>query len=272
MVEASVDQITSYKMHSKCIALVFVLFLLGLSLCEDTTSSEKSERSDHKKSLVKDCANSYTATCLKLDIVSWVDKLNEEGDYNVLPGVTVVKENVSVQANTADIVAELARDFPNDPEARLDAFLMKKVTGFLSSHSIKLNLFDPQNGITARKGGGGGGGGGKKGGGLGMLLAAGAMMKGTMMALALGALAALAGKAMMTGLMSLMLSAVIGLKSLAGGGKSTTYEIVSKPIYTQSHSHSVSHEDHHGGGYGHSSYGRSFDMPLPLGLQPEYKP
>lgn len=85
-----------------------------------------------------------------------------------------------------------------------------------------------------------------------------------------GGIAAIAGKALMTGLISLLLSAVIGLKALTHSDhKQTTYEIVSKPIYTQSHTHSESHEH---GGYGHSSYGRSFDMPLPLGLSPEYKP
>ncbi|KAJ8972949.1 hypothetical protein NQ317_004373 [Molorchus minor] len=91
------------------------------------------------------------------------------------------------------------------------------------------------------------------------------------MALALGALAALAGKALMTGLISLLLSAIIGLKSLSGGGGKTTYEVVSKPVYTHSNTHSSSHEDY-GGHHGHSGYGRSFDMPLPLGLQPEFKP
>lgn len=254
-------------MHSKYLVLVFVM-LIGYAYTEDTTT--KSDKSDFKRSLSRDCANSYSATCLKLDIVSWVDKLNEEDNYNVLPGVSVIKENASARANTADMVAELARDFPNDPEARLDAFLMKKVTGYLSSHSIRLNLFDAQNAVTGRGKGGGLGGGGKKG-GMGVLLAAAAMMKGTLMALALGALAALAGKALMTGLISLMLSGIIGLKSLAGGGgKQTTYEIVSKPIYTHSSSHSSGHEEH--GGHGYSSYGRSFDMPLPLGLQPGYQP
>lgn len=88
-----------------------------------------------------------------------------------------------------------------------------------------------------------------------------------------GGIAAIAGKALMTGLISLLLSAVIGLKALTQSDhKQTTYEIVSKPIYTQSHSHSESHEHGGHGGFGHSSYGRSFDMPLPLGLNPEYKP
>ncbi|XP_056635941.1 uncharacterized protein LOC130444686 [Diorhabda sublineata] len=256
------------------VSLVFAMFLLTSSAEEQI---QKSDRSDYGRSLGKDCENTYSATCLKLDIVSWVDRLNENENFSVFPGISIVRENVSARANTADIVSDLARDFPNDPDARLDAFLMRKVQGFLSSHSIKLNLFDQNSSETARKGGGGGygggGGGGKKGGGgggMGVILAAAAMMKSTLLALALGALAALAGKALMTGLISLMLSAIIGLKSLSSGGGKTTYEVVSKPVYTHSSSHSTGHEDYHHGG--HSGYGRSFDMPLPLGLQPEYKP
>lgn len=87
------------------------------------------------------------------------------------------------------------------------------------------------------------------------------MMKATLGALGFGALALLAGKALMTGLMALMLSAIVGLKSLASGGeKKTTYEIVSKPVYSASHTHST--EEHHAGhgGYGHSGYGRSLDL------------
>ena len=107
---------------------------------------------------------------------------------------------------------------------------------------------------------------------MGQLLMAALMMKGTLLPIAFAALAGLAGKALMTGLLSLMLSAIIGLKSLTshGGKQAVTYEIVQKPVYSHSHSHS--HELHHehlggghgggsgGGGYGHSSYGRSFNL------------
>lgn len=99
----------------------------------------------------------------------------------------------------------------------------------------------------------------KKDKGYGGLMAGLMMMKGTLGAVGFGALALLAGKALMTGLMALMLSAIIGLKSLASGGdKKTTYEIVSKPVYSTSHTHSS--EEHHGHGYGHSGYGRSLDF------------
>lgn len=78
------------------------------------------------------------------------------------------------------------------------------------------------------------------------------------MSIGLGGLAMLAGKALMTAMMSLLLSAIIGIKSLSGGQKSTTYEIVSKPIYSHSHSHSTGHEDV--GSYGHSGYGRNLNV------------
>lgn len=125
---------------------------------------------------------------------------------------------------------------------------------------------------------GGGGKGGKKG--MGQLLLAALMMKGTLLPIAFAALAGLAGKALMTGLLSLMLSAIIGLKSLTshGGKQAVTYEIVQKPVYSHSHSHS--HELHHehlggghggggGGGYSHSSYGRSFNMEPGVTFQDE---
>lgn len=195
---------------------------------------------------------------MKLDVVSLVDRLSEKEQLTIAPGVTLERENGSARASTADLVAELAREFPNDAEARLDAFLMKKITGYLHSHSIRFKLFDNTQVVSARK---------KDKGGFGAILAAILMMKGTLGALGFGALAALAGKALMTGLMALMLSAIVGIKSLAHGGhKQTTYEIVSKPVYSHSHTHSTSHEDA-GHGHGHYGYGRNLDLPIPLSIQ-----
>jgi len=88
----------------------------------------------------------------------------------------------------------------------------------------------------------------------------------------LAALAALAGKALLTGMMALTMAGIVGLKSLSGkDDKKTTYEIISKPVYTQSHSHSTGHSGGGGGGHGshedggqsHSGYGygRSFQLP-----------
>lgn len=235
--------------------------LFGLIVFTSLNYSNADEtKKDYKKLLSKDCSKYYTTKCLKLDVVTWLEKLNENGSYSVYPGISIVRENGSAAFNTADIVQVLARDFPNDPDSRLDAFLVKKVHDFVNTHSIKLDLFKKDNVAMARKKGGGGGGGGG-------ILALGAMMGSSIGALALAGLAAIAGKALMTALISLLLSALAGLKG--GGGGKTTYEVISKPVHTYSSSHSSGHEDYHGG---HGGYKRSMDdLELPLGLQPNYK-
>jgi Protein of unknown function (DUF1676) len=98
--------------------------------------------------------------------------------------------------------------------------------------------------------------------GAGALLMGLMMMKATLGALGFGAIAALAGKALLVGLLAMMLSAIVGLKSLAsGGGKSVTYEIVSKPVYSHSNTHSSEHEyGGHGGHASGSSYGHRRSM------------
>nr|XP_034179324.1 uncharacterized protein LOC117603885 [Osmia lignaria] len=240
---------------------------------ERRTSKQMVEESPESlvSTLSKDCGKSYSATCLKLDVVSFLDRLSEQEDISILPGVSVIKENDTANVPASEVVANLARDFPNDVEKRLDAYLVHKVGSYLNSHSISIKLFDPRTFEAARNfneetlaqlglGGGQSVGTGRKKdkGGNGGLMAGLLMMKGTLGAVGFGALALLAGKALMTGLMALMLSAIVGLKSLTSGGeKKTTYEIVSKPVYSSSHTHSS--EEHHGHGYGHSGYGRSLD-------------
>ncbi|KAL6263604.1 hypothetical protein P5V15_006393 [Pogonomyrmex californicus] len=254
--------------------LLLVLLLTGCANAEierRTTRQMVEEAPENLGSnLNKDCGKSYSATCLKLDVVSFLDKLSEQENIGILPGVSVIKENGSTDVPPSEVVANLARDFPNDVEKRLDAYLIHKIGSYINSHSISVKLFDPktfeaarsfseemvaqlgwggnQNVETGRK---------KDKGGQGGLMAGLLMMKGTMIAMGMAALAAMSGKALMTGLMAMMLSAIIGLKSLAHSDKKTTYEIVSKPVYSSSHTHSS--EEHHGHGYGHSGYGRSLD-------------
>ncbi|XP_043790610.1 uncharacterized protein LOC122713866 [Apis laboriosa] len=255
-------------------AVLLPVLLVGPAVgeIERRTSKQMVEESAESLGLSKDCGKSYSATCLKLDVVSFLDRLSEQEDISILPGVSVIKENGTANVPASEVVANLARDFPNDVEKRLDAYLVHKVGSYLNSHSISIKLFDPRTFEAARNfneetlaqlglGGGGqsvGTGRKKEKGGMGGMMAGLMMMKGTLGAIGFGALALLAGKALMTGLMALMLSAIVGLKSLASGGeKKTTYEIVSKPVYSSSHTHSS--EEHHGHGYGHSGYGRSLD-------------
>lgn len=101
-------------------------------------------------------------------------------------------------------------------------------------------------------------------------MTAGLFSGGTLMAVGMSALAALAGKALMTALLSLMLSALAAMRGGgdSGGGGKTTYEIIAKPIVTHAHTHSseVQHEVH--GGHHHAyAYARSLDFApvLPAG-------
>ncbi|XP_028043593.1 uncharacterized protein LOC114253049 [Bombyx mandarina] len=204
----------------------------------------------------------FSPTCLKIEAISMLEKLNGKQELKLLPGVSIVKEDLKENETKPDFAAELARALPSKPDERIDKYLLYSLGNYLDSHTVRLRLLDDGAAEEARAlvgeaRGKGGLGGGKKG-GMGGLMAAGLLMKGTLMSIGLGALALLAGKALMTAMMSLLLSGIIGLKSLSGGQKSTTYEIVSKPVYTHSHSHSTAHEDV--GGYGHSGYGRNLNV------------
>lgn len=78
-----------------------------------------------------------------------------------------------------------------------------------------------------------------------------ALKAAALLPLALGAIALIAGKALLVGKIALVISAIIGLKKLLGSHqKHVTYEVVSHPHHSSSHV--VSHDDggHGGGGYG----------------------
>jgi len=85
-----------------------------------------------------------------------------------------------------------------------------------------------------------------------------AMKAAALLPLALGAIAMIAGKALLVGKIALVISAIIGLKKLLGSHqKHVTYEVVSHPHHSSSHI--VSHDDGgHGGGYGGGDYGGGY--------------
>ncbi|XP_017102905.2 uncharacterized protein Osi16 [Drosophila bipectinata] len=232
-----------------------------------TETLKKPQKAD---SILNGCeASSFSWMCLKIEFVKIMEKLAEQEELRVLPGVSVVKDENATELKTSELMAEVARSYPSDPSTRLNGYIVAKLENILKTRFLRFRLLDDQSLVEGRKHKFG------KKGGLEALVAAGVMMKGMLMAMGFGAIALMAGKALMTALMALTLSGVLGLKSLAGGGgKSTTYEIVAKPIYTSSHSHSVSHEDGHGhsahfgggggggtaSGYGYGGYARSLKV------------
>ncbi|XP_034837100.1 uncharacterized protein [Maniola hyperantus] len=233
---------------------------------EEQNNASKTERNG--RSLHKECNNGLSPKCLKIRVLSFLEDLSSREELNLLPGLSIVKENQTNVTSPEEMAVELARQFPGKPEEKLNRFLLYRLQNYLDGHSLRYRLLDTETSkealnmakgdkeSTGRKKDGGFGGG--KGGG-GALLAAALMMKGTLAAAALGALALLAGKALMTALMSLLLSAIVGLKG-SGGHKSTTYEIITKPEYSHQHSHS--HEEHHEHEHDHGHHGgyrRAYD-------------
>lgn len=144
----------AHRQLSRQQAYLLLLLLVGCASgeIERRTSKQMVEESPETlaSNLSKDCGKSYSATCLKLDVVSFLDRLSEQEDINILPGVSVIKENGSASMPASEVVANLARDFPNDVEKRLDAFLVHKVGSYLNSHSISIKLFDPRTFEAAR--------------------------------------------------------------------------------------------------------------------------
>ncbi|XP_070164770.1 uncharacterized protein [Polyergus mexicanus] len=129
----------------------------------------------------------------------------------------------------------------NDTELSLDQKLDNKFYEFLSSRSVKLTI--PGNAFEGRK---------KKGKGYGYLLIAGAVLAGMMAQLAYGKIAFLAGTALLTAKMALVLSAIVGLKKLAssgGGGHEVIYATAS--------------EHHGGGGGGYGGWQRAMEVVPP---------
>ncbi|XP_058443871.1 uncharacterized protein LOC131425754 [Malaya genurostris] len=240
--------------------MVYLVYGIAISAMLATASGAFT---DHSKKI---CINKYSVTCLKLEIVSFLERISEQSEYSLMSGVSVVRDSDANVTKTAEIIAEVSRIFPRDPNKRLDEFLIVKLNDYLKSHSLRLKLMDSEamekardlfEGRKSKLG---------KKGGLETMIAAAMMMKGTLGAIALGTLALIAGKALMTGLLAMTLATIVGFKSLTGGGggghKSTTYEIVAKPVYSHAETEEI--------GPAHSGFGATGWKRSQRLEQPEY--
>lgn len=158
------------------------------SLNEDPKNVSSTQRNG--RSLHKECKNSLKAKCLKIHMMSFLEDLSSRDELNLLPGLSIVKENQTNATNPEDMAAELARQFPGKPDERMNRFLLYRLQNYLDGHSLRYRLLDTETSKEAlhvakgeiekeesvgRKKDGFGGG---KGGGGGALLAAALMMKG----------------------------------------------------------------------------------------------
>lgn len=213
-------------------------------------------------SIYKDCLQSDSVSCVKYKIFSFFDKVvAKRSTFSLTDGVTVV-QTPGVETDGAP------RSLSGDES--IEQLILSRIQSFLSTHTIKVdlkgsdivnavtstgraledvseNLLDDGEDAAAAEGRGK-----KKKAAkiLGPLLLAVALKAAALLPLLLGAIALIAGKALLIGKIALVLSAIIGLKKLLSQEKHVTYEVVAHPHHTTSHTSSHGDAYSLGGSYG----------------------
>jgi len=253
---------------------------------------------ENVESIVKNCINN--GACNKFKLYMMADQALDKGSFKITEGISIVKSPDTVPGDGAP------RSLTPDDIQKQDIFslMINRAERFLKTHTFKFDLKGSEVidavsngaralgdatdalGLTEEEEGDGVETARRKVKKAGkMLMPLLIMMKmkaAALIPIALGAIALIAGKALLIGKIALLLSGIIALKKLLSGQhKSVTYEIVSHPHHTSSHEHHGGHEsfssgggDLGGGGYGggHGGWGRSSDAAQDLaykGYQPK---
>jgi hypothetical protein len=224
------------------------IFLVSVS----AVPSPKSEDNDLMDSIYADCLKKDSVSCVKYKLVSFVDKMVAARDVIPLSeGVTVVKVPGAEQEGAPRAITG---------DESVESLILNRVSRFLQTHTVKVELkgtdivqavsstgraledvtenffgddSDNKDESRSKK---------KKAAKLlGPLVMMMALKAAALLPLVLGAIALIAGKALLIGKIALVLSAIIGLKKLLSQEKHVTYEVVAHPHHTSSHS--TSHAD-----------------------------
>lgn len=255
----------------KVVSVLCIVAVVAALPAEETRGHSRnavSSDNDLMDAIYNDCLRKDSVSCVKYKLFSFVDKMMGQKDtFALTEGVTVVKTPGSESEGAPRAITG---------DESVESLVLSRVQRFLSTHTIKVDLKgqDVVNAVSstgraleevsenifgdedlsgvgeARK---------KKKAAkiLGPLLLALALKAAALIPLVLGAIALIAGKALLVGKIALVLSAIIGLKKLLSQEKHVTYEVVAHPHHTSSHS--VSHAEPSGysgdisGGYGGGS-------------------
>ncbi|XP_015114455.1 uncharacterized protein LOC107039389 [Diachasma alloeum] len=232
---------------------VTILWAMLVSAAVALPASDKSTgENDLRADIYSDCAKKESVSCFKHKVLSFMEEmLADKEDITLSEGITVVKTSTTEEGAPRSI-----------DSTDVDTLIFDRLGRFLRTHSIKVDLKgtdilgavesagrsleDISDSVVEGRG--------KKKKAqklIGPLMMAMALKAAALLPLALGAIALIAGKALLVGKIALVISAIIGLKKLLGGQqKHVTYEVVAHPHHSSSSSHSVSHDEGHGGGFG----------------------
>ncbi|XP_047513002.1 uncharacterized protein LOC125054900 [Pieris napi] len=244
--------------------------LLTFAVCT-ALPAQDAGHTDNDLDGIGDCLRKESTSCLKYKFFSFVDKMiGQKETFALTDGVTVVR--------AADAPPATGAPRALDPVSRLQ--------NYFETHSLRVEVkgsdvidtvssvgraledtvssFDDNDLSEESRGK-------KKKAAkiLGPLIAAVVLKMMALLPLAIGAIALIAGKALLIGKLALVLSAIIGLKKLLSQQKHVTYEVVAHPQHSTSHtsSHDYGGATGYGGdtasygsGSGHGSgWGRALD-------------
>ncbi|CAK9795196.1 hypothetical protein ANTPLA_LOCUS276 [Anthophora plagiata] len=209
----------------KTISSNCIILLLHLTLLFNLAQS----KNDYTK-LFDKCASEKNAfDCLKRRALDILDSAVRDDS------VYVLNEYISIGRDPIAAARNIDRSFKNEngTELTLDQKLDNKFHEYIASRSVKLTI--PGDAFQGRK---------KKDKGYGALMM-GALAVGAMMAqLAYGKIAFLAGTALLTAKIALVLSAIIGLKKLVSNQGGGGHEV----IYATGADHHAGYSGGYGGG------------------------
>ncbi|KOX80176.1 hypothetical protein WN51_08353 [Melipona quadrifasciata] len=175
--------------------------------------------------IYKECADEDLSSCLKVRLLSAIDRVSRSAQLNIADGVTFVQDDpISSADEPPKSLQEIEAGLPralDDKEDALNTMIFDRVMKFFQSHTLKLklsNVEELQRSLVEE--------GRKKKKNMGGLLAIPLLIGGTLVPLALGALALLAGKALIVSKLALVLASIIGLKKLVSGGGDHGHEVV----------------------------------------------
>ncbi|XP_041985128.1 uncharacterized protein LOC121737541 [Aricia agestis] len=163
----------------------------------------------------KDCGDKDLFHCLKRKLAKSLTRLSKSEEISLLNGVTITKNEGAVEKVEEEAIPR------GLDESSLDNLILDKIVGFMQTHTIQVKF--PSSEELARSLGEERGRRKK----LAPLLAIPLLIGGMMVPLAFGALALLAGKALIVSKLALVLAGIIGLKKLlSSSGSGEAHEVV----------------------------------------------
>nr|CAI5869987.1 unnamed protein product [Callosobruchus analis] len=175
-----------------------------------------------------DCARAEGfSPCLKKKAITFLDRLSRMEKLTIADGVVLARATDAAKDGLPITEEQLENTLPRSSDAKDDALnglLMDRVSNFIGSRTVEVALpkITAEDFVGTGQGGGGGGGGKMKNMMGGMMMAVAAKMA-ALVPIAIAGLFLLAGKALITAKIALLISGIIAIKKLfasknQGGG------------------------------------------------------